>query len=72
LNQIYFSDPEEIYLVKKNGDVVTYDATKKTELMKIKNPINNAGNAAGKYYWFLQGFLGQPLQIPFFCLSSSI
>jgi len=42
-----FTDPEEIYLVKKNGDVVTYDATKKTELMKIKNPINNAGNAAG-------------------------
>jgi len=42
-----FTDPEEIYLVKKNGDVVTYDATKKTELMKIKNPINNAANAAG-------------------------
>ena len=46
---MYLSDPEEIYLVKKNGDVVTYDATKKTEQMKIKNPINNATNAAGKY-----------------------
>jgi hypothetical protein len=38
--------------VKKSGDVVTYDATKKTELMKIKNPINNAANAAGKYTVF--------------------
>ena len=42
--------------MKKNGDVVTYDATKKTELMKIKNPINNAGNAAGKYNCFFTGF----------------
>mgnify|MGYP006864094919 CR=1 FL=1 len=55
LTQIYLLDPEEIYLVKKNGDVVTYDATKKTELMKIKNPINFAGNAAGEYNCFFTG-----------------
>lgn len=32
-----FTEPEEIYLVKKNGDVVLYDATKKLESIKIAN-----------------------------------
>jgi hypothetical protein len=30
-----FTEPEEIYLVKKNGDVVLYDANAKTETVKI-------------------------------------
>lgn len=32
-----FTEPEEIYLVKKNGDVVLYDANHKTETIKIAN-----------------------------------
>jgi len=32
-----YTDPEEIYLMKKNGNVVLYDATKKLEAIKITN-----------------------------------
>jgi len=42
-----FTDPEEIYLVKKSGDVVTYDATKKTEKIRIANRRANASNNPG-------------------------
>ncbi len=44
-----FTDPEEIYIMKRNGDVVTYDANTKTEIVKIANDtpmarsINNSG-----------------------------
>jgi len=32
-----YTEPEEIYLMKKNGTVVLYDATAKTETVKIDN-----------------------------------
>jgi len=32
-----FTDPEEIYIMKRNGDVVAYDANTKTETIKIPN-----------------------------------
>jgi len=32
-----YTDPEEIYLMKKNGNVVLYDATKQQETVKIAN-----------------------------------
>ena len=38
-----FTEPEEIYLVKKSGDVVLYDASKKMESVKIAN--KNAKNS---------------------------
>jgi hypothetical protein len=34
-----YTDPEEIYLMKKTGDVIMYDATKKQEKVKISNVI---------------------------------
>lgn len=39
-----FTDPEEIYLMKRNGDVVLYDANLKTEVTKIANPNSPAAN----------------------------
>ena len=33
-----YTEPEEIYLMKKNGSVVLYDATNMTETVKIKSP----------------------------------
>lgn len=42
-----FTEPEEIYLVKKNGDVVLYDATKKLESTKIANKNSNKASALG-------------------------
>ena len=44
----FFTEPEEIYLVKKNGDVILYDATQKTETTKIKNKMSSQGSN-GKY-----------------------
>ena len=32
-----YTEPEEIYLMKKNGTVVLYDATSKSETVKISN-----------------------------------
>jgi hypothetical protein len=32
-----YTEPEEIYLMKKNGNVVLYDATAKRETVKISN-----------------------------------
>jgi hypothetical protein len=34
-----YTDPEEIYLMKKSGDVIMYDATEKKEHVKISNVI---------------------------------
>jgi len=39
-----FTEPEEIYLVKKSGDVVLYDATSKNETTRIANKKSNGGN----------------------------
>ncbi len=46
-----FTDPEEIYIMKRSGDVVAYDANLRTETVKIPNdenlvpilPSNNGG-----------------------------
>ena len=35
-----FTDPEEIFLMKKNGDVVQYDPNTNTETVKILNPAS--------------------------------
>ena len=32
-----YTEPEEIFLMKKNGTVVLFDATNKTETVKIAN-----------------------------------
>ena len=42
-----FTEPEEIYLVKKNGDVVIYDANTKTETVKIANKYASKGANLG-------------------------
>jgi len=39
-----FTEPEEIYLVKKSGDVVLYDATRKNETTRIANKKANGGS----------------------------
>lgn len=52
-----YTDPEEIYLMKKNGNVVLYDATKKLEAIKITNrnqsPLGNTDNS--DYQLFVNG-----------------
>ena len=35
-----FTDPEEIYIMKRSGDVVAYDANLRTETVKIPNEEN--------------------------------
>ena len=42
-----FTEPEEIYLVKKNGDVVLYDADTKSENVKIANKYASKGANLG-------------------------
>lgn len=49
-----FTDPEEIYIMKRSGDVVAYDANLRTETVKIPNdenlvpilPSNNGGGVS--------------------------
>ena len=40
-----YTEPEEIYLMKKDGTVVLYDATKKTETVKIPSPSLTGDNS---------------------------
>jgi len=42
-----YTDPEEIYLMKKNGNVVLYDATLKSESLKIDNCSAVAAGSLG-------------------------
>lgn len=37
-----FTDPEEVYIMKRNGDVVQFDANLKTETIKIANEETSA------------------------------
>ena len=56
-----YTDFEEIYLMKKSGDVIMYDATEKKEHVKISNVIKvnkpNLFSLAGQfllikiYFW---------------------
>jgi len=39
-----YTDPEEIYLVRKDGHVMMYDATKMKETVKIRNPLLRSDN----------------------------
>jgi len=48
-----YTEPEEIYLMKKNGTVVLYDATNKTETVKISSPSLAGENS--DYQLFVNG-----------------
>ena len=57
-----FTNPEEIYIMKRNGDVVMYDANKKIETIKIANEesivtgpvsINGASPSLNEYQLFV-------------------
>ena len=48
-----YTEPEEIYLMKKDGTVVLYDATKKTETVKISSPTLAGDNS--DYQLFVNG-----------------
>ena len=53
-----FTDPEEIFIMKRNGDVVMFDANLKTETVKIANdePAHahaHSSNAAASSYIYL-------------------
>jgi hypothetical protein len=45
-----FTDPEEIYIMKRNGDVVMYDANAKTEIIKIANDEGASVNTSLNEY----------------------
>jgi len=48
-----YTEPEEIYLMKKDGTVVLYDATEKTETVKISSPTLSGENS--DYQLFVNG-----------------
>jgi len=54
-----YTEPEEIYLMKKNGTVVLYDATSKSETVKISNSNSLCSPAAAgdtsDYQLFVNG-----------------
>lgn len=57
-----YTEPEEIYLMKKNGSVVLYDATNMTETVKIKSPApapltapGQSGGDPSDYQLFVNG-----------------
>lgn len=53
-----YTDPEEIYLMKKSGDVILYDATKKQENVKISNVITKQAREGAEncdYQLFVNG-----------------
>jgi len=58
-----FTEPEEIYLVKKSGDVVLYDATKKTETTKIANKKGSGSSCNNGHMSEYQLFVNRKEQI---------
>lgn len=53
-----YTEPEEIYLMKKSGNVVLYDATSKKETIKINNTNNHSlltGMDNSDYQLFVNG-----------------
>jgi len=48
-----FTDPEEIFLMKKNGDVVQYDPNTNTETVTIENPATTRDCPNNEYQLFV-------------------
>ena len=49
LDVALYTDPEEIYLVRKDGHVFMYDATKTVEKVKITNPLVRSKDKVSSY-----------------------
>ena len=43
-----YTDPEEIYLVRKDGNVIMFDATNLKEEVKIRNSIRVSKSGQGE------------------------
>ena len=48
-----FIDPEEVFLLKRNGDVVLFDPNSKEELYKVKNPSPEKDLPQNEYQLFV-------------------
>ncbi len=46
-----YTEPEEIYLVMKDGNLNMYDATNKEMRVKITNPLLKGSNRGGRFYF---------------------
>jgi len=48
-----FTEPEEIFLMKRNGDVVLYDADTNTETVRVRNPAETRDSPQNEYQLFV-------------------
>lgn len=66
----FFSDPEELFLMKRNGDIVTYDANTKVETVRI--PSNSPNDMSNTTSYDYQLFVNRKEQICVMQLGSDL